>query len=126
MSGFSDAPGNPQSGWTTVLGQDGEMIEVYAVEGSDPTIPPEVRKAHLQERVDALGGERRRVADLLLQRLIVDGIEHQIQLEDIEALCAMEKTPRGRSPMLMRQVIIEFLAVLHKEREESKEKEEIR
>ena len=105
--------------WTTVLGPLGEDVEVFTVEGSDPNIPPDVRRAHLQERVVEMMERQQKAAHRLFELLIVDGIEHQIQLEDIEALCATEKTPRGRSAMLMRKVIIEFLLVLQKERLEA-------
>ena len=87
-------------------------VVVSATIGTDPTIPPAEREAYLQQHLRLLMEYKRAVADMLLERLLVDGIEHAIQLEEIEALCATEKTPRGRSPMLMRQVIIEFLLVL--------------
>ncbi len=62
--------------------------------------------------VDRIRERYRAVADLLLERLLVDGLEHRIQIEDIEALCGLEKTLRGRSPMLMRKVIIELMLSL--------------
>ncbi len=85
---------------------------VSATIGTDPSIPPQVRDAYLQEHARNVLAEHRRVADLLLQRLLVDGMPEGIQLSDIEALCAVVSTPRGRSPPLMRKIVIEFLLVL--------------
>lgn len=96
-----------------------QLPHISATMGTDRDIPPEEREAYLQMHARQTLARQRAVADLLFQRLMVDGIEHRIQPEDIEALCAMEKTPRGRSPMLMRQVVIEFLIVLQKERLEA-------
>lgn len=101
MSGFSDTPGEPPL-----------PVVVSATIGTDLSIPDEERERALQESVARVFSEHRRVADSLLNALLVDGMEHRIQPADILALCATEKTPRGRSPMLMRAIIVEFLLVL--------------
>ena len=80
--------------------------------GTEPTIAPEIRERALFESIERVTKQRGDVSLKLYERLLIDGLEHQISDADIEALCATEKTPRGRSPMLMRQIIIEFLLVL--------------
>ncbi len=80
--------------------------------GTDLSIPPEERSAYLQDHARGVLAKYRRVADLLLERLLVDGAEHRIQIEDIEALCALEKTPHGRSPAFMRKVMVELMLSL--------------
>jgi hypothetical protein len=106
MSGFGEGPGS----------DDGtELLKVVsATIGTDLSIPPEEREAYLRGQVQKMLEYKRAVADLLLQRLMVDGIEHNIQFEDIEALCSLEKTPRGRSATLMRQAMIELMLSLRR------------
>ncbi len=70
------------------------------------------RKLYLRRHAKGVLEKHRRIADLLVQRLLVDGLEERIQIEDIEALCATEKTPKGRSPMLFRKIIILNMTVL--------------
>jgi|GEM_PF-2926107 len=102
MGGFSDAPGIPHV--------------VSATMGTDQDIPPATRQAYLEAHARGVTKRHREVADLLLERLLVEGLEHRLQLEDIEALCATGTTPRGRSPQLMRMVMIELALVLRDER----------
>ena len=94
-------------------------VVVSATIGTDPDISAAERRAYLETHAREMIAERRRVADLLLERLLIDGVEHRIQVEDIEMLCATQKTPRERLPMLMRKIIVEFLIVLQKERLET-------
>jgi hypothetical protein len=101
MSGFGDAP------------TDSNMpMFVSATIGTDLSISDEERQRALRESLERVMTEHREVADALLNALLIDGMEHRIQPSDILALCAKEKTPRGRSPMLMRAIIVEFLLVL--------------
>lgn len=89
---------------------------VGATIGTDPSIPPEEREAHLQESVRRVFDRRRRAAELLVERLIAAGLDHDppfhVQIEDIEALCSLERPSRVRCPTLMRKVIILFLIAL--------------
>jgi hypothetical protein len=108
MSGFSDAPGD-----------EPEPLIISATIGTDLTIPPAERDAYLQNHARQVKAEHRRLADLLFGALMVSGIEEGVQPADIEPLCAYKKTPRGRSPMLMRKIMVEFMIILRDERQES-------
>jgi len=94
------------------LDADGKEIDVFAVEGTDPTIPHEIRKAHLQESVQRTDSERREVAYALLGSLMVSGIEAGIQYEDIKRLSSYAKTAKGQDPAFLRKIIVELMLCL--------------
>ena len=75
--------------------------------GTDPNIPPEVRDEYLQEHAQSVVALRRRIADTLFDRLLIDGIESHIQYEDIERLASV-----GKSPEFMRSIVIELMLCL--------------
>lgn len=71
--------------------------------GKDPEILASV--ARLRERYE-------NAADTLFERLIVDGIDQGISVEDIERLTSIHKLPDGRSPRFIREIVIELLVCL--------------
>ena len=71
--------------------------------GEDPNVLASV--ARLRQRYQD-------AADTLFYRLIVDGIDQGISVEDIERLCMTEKLPDDRSPTFIRKVMIELIICL--------------
>ncbi|MDO8514575.1 MAG: hypothetical protein Q7S50_03465 [bacterium] len=68
----------------------------------------------VQESARRLRSRYRAATDMLLERLLVDGAEQRITIEDIEQLASLEKTPDGKSPEFMRKIIIELMVCLRK------------
>jgi len=87
---------------------------INATIGTDPSIPFVERNAYLQEHAQLYLARQNAAAHLLVERLLVEGLEHAIQIEDIEALSALEKTPAGRSAIFMRKVMIELMLSLRR------------
>lgn len=85
---------------------------ISATIGTDESIPPDQRRAYLEQHVRRLHEYRRAVADTLLERLLIEGAQQRIQLEDIERLISMEKTPAGQSPEFIRKIIVDLMVCL--------------
>jgi hypothetical protein len=78
-------------------------FEILGPAGDDPEIRASV--ARLRERY-------RNAADTLFERLLVEGLEENVSVEDIERLCMTEKLPDNRSPAFIRKIVIELLICL--------------
>lgn len=98
--------------------QSGDQLPriISATIGTDESIPPDERRAYLEQHVRTLVEYRRVIADTLLEKLLIEGAEQRIQLEDIERLISTEKTPAGQSPEFIRKIVIELMVCMRPKR----------
>jgi len=79
------------------------MFDVIGPAAADPEVQKSARRMRRRYR---------NAAYTLLERLLVDGAEKQITLEDIERLISLERTAERRSPLFMRKIVVELMVCL--------------
>ncbi len=87
-------------------------VVISATIGTDLQMEPEERRSHLLKHARALAERREKLAQTLLERLLIDGTRAEIQLDDIERLVSLEKMPDGRDPSFVRDIVVELLVCL--------------
>ena len=75
-------------------------------------IGPAATNPEAQESARRMRRRYRNAAYTLLERLLVEGADKRITLEDIEQLISLEKTVERRSPAFMRKIVIELMVCL--------------
>ena len=79
------------------------MFDIIGPAAANPEVQKSARKMRRRYHTAAL---------TLLERLLVEGADKQITLEDIEQLISLEKTAERRSPAFMRKIVIEIMVCL--------------
>ncbi len=92
----------------------GERLVFSATPGTKRVGPFGYLRAriYLHRHARGVKEHHRRAANLLLERLLIDGLEHRIQVEDIERLASTGTTPEGKSPEFMRKIVVELMVCL--------------